>query len=156
MSRKQTRRKMTLERHATNNPFMQAGFELLLKRVLADLQTEAGLQVYIGGDAKTIVKRAGKLCFVANNTAATIGMAPDHPDVRILAGMASTLIDLTRPGEDLERHRGALRSGMAACQRILASADPWTAGKALLAAERYINQPSAMAQSVQQAEGASA
>ena len=141
MSRKHTRRKMTLVHHATSNPFLQAGYELMLKRDLADLQTEAGLQVYIGGNAKTIIKRAGMLCFVANNCAAESGIAPDSPDVRILAGMASTLLDLSRPGEDVERHRAALRSGIAACQRILSQCDVWQAGKALIAAERYINQP---------------
>lgn len=152
MTRKHTQRKMTLEHHATSNPFIQAGWELRLKRLLADLQTEAGLQVYMGGKAQTIIKRAGKLCFVANNCAAALGIDP----VRILAGMASTLLDLSRPGQDVERHRGALRSGLAACQRILASADPWTAGKALLLAENYIHRPEAMAQAVQQAEGVSA
>ena len=156
MTRKHTRRKMTLEHHATSNPFIQAGYELMLKRLLADLQTEAGLQVYMGGKAQTIIKRAGKLCFVANNCAAALGIDPQNPDVRIVAGMASTLLDLSRPGQDVERHRGALRSGLAACQRILASADPWTAGKALLLAEDYIHRPEAMAQAVQQAEEASA
>ena len=145
MSRKHTRRKMTLARHATGNPFMQARFELLLKRVLADLQTEAGLQVYIGGDAKTIIRRAGKLCFVANNCAAESGISPENPDLRILAGMASTLLDLSRPGETVDKHRAALRSGLAACQRILSQCDVWQAGKALLVAEHYINQPAAQA-----------
>lgn len=145
MSRKHTRRKMTLARHATGNPFIQAGYELKLKRVLADLQTEAGLQVYIGGDAKTIIRRAGKLCFVANNCAAESGIDPKHPDLRILAGMASTLLDLSRPGETVDKHRAALRSGLAACQRILSQCDVWQAGKALLAAEHYINQPAAQA-----------
>ena len=156
MTRKHSRRKMTLEHHATSNPFLQAGHELMLKRLLADLQTEAGLQVYMGGNAKTIIRRAGKLCFVADSCATESGIDPQHPDVRIIAGMASTLLDLSRPGQDVERHRGALRSGLAACQRILASADPWTAGKALLLAEDYIHRPEAMAQAVQQAEGASA
>ena len=154
MSRKQTRRKMTREHHVSSNPFLQAGFELLLKRVLADLQTEAGLQIYIGNDANTVLLHAGKICFVANHTAPASGIPLDHPDMRILAGMASTLNDLTRPGEDVERHRGALRSGLAACLRILASADPWTVSKALLAAEHYIDNARLMAEAVQQAERA--
>lgn len=141
MSRKHTRRKMTLERRATSNPFIQAGYELKLKRALADLQTEAGLQVYIGGDAKTIIRRASKLCFVANNCAAESGIDPKHPDVRIVAGMAGALLDLSRPGESVDKHRAALRSGLAACQRILSQCDVLQAGKALLVAEQYINQP---------------
>lgn len=145
MSRKHTRRKMTLEHHATSNPFIQAGYELKLKRVLADLQTEAGLQVYIGSDANTILKRVGKLCIVANNTAAQCGISPENPDVRIVAGMAGALKDLSRPGESVDKHRAALRSGLAACQRILSQCDVWQAGKALLAAEHYINQPVAQA-----------
>ena len=117
--------------------------ELQLKRVLADLQTEAGLQVYIGSDAKTILNRVGKLCIVANDTAAKSGIDPENPDVRIIAGMAGALQDLTRPGESVEKHRPALRSGLAACQRILSQCDVWQAGKALLVAEHYINQPAA-------------
>ena len=145
---------MTLEHHATSNPFIQAGYELKLKRLLADLQTEAGLQVYMGGKAQTIIKRAGKLCFVANNCAAARGLPPDNGDVRILAGMASTLMDLTRAGEDVERHRGALRSGVAACQRILEGTDTWTAGKAFVMASNYVNRPDVMTQAVQQAQPA--
>lgn len=154
MTRKHTRRAMSRAHQLDGNPVTQAVLELQLKRVLADLQTEAGLQIYIGGDAKTVLLHAGKICFVANHTATASGIPLDHPDARILAGMASTLLDLSRPGQDVERHRGALRSGLAACQRILASADPWTAGKALLLAEDYIHRPDAMAQAVQQAEGA--
>ena len=154
MSRKHTRRKMTLEHALVSNPFIQAGHELKLKRVLADLQTDAGLQAYIGGDAKTIIKRAGMLCFVANNCAAARGLPPDNGDVRILAGLASTLIDLTRPGENVERHRGALRSGVAACQRILQDTDVWTAGQAFVIAADYVHRPAAMAQVVQQAQPA--
>lgn len=124
-----------------SNPVTQAVMRSQLKHVLSELQTEAGLQVYIGGDAKAIIKRVGKLCIVANNSAVECGIAPDSPDVRILAGMASTLLDLSRPGEDIERHRGALRSGLAACQRVLSRAGVWRAGKALMLAESYINAP---------------
>lgn len=141
MSRKHTRRAMSRAHQLVGNPVTQAVLELHLKRVLADLQTEAGLQVYIGSDAKTIIRRASKLCFVANNCAAESGIDPKHPDVRILAGMASTLLDLSRPGETVDKHRAALRSGLAACQRILSQCDVWQAGKALLVAEQYINQP---------------
>lgn len=154
MSRKHTRRAMSRAHQLDGNPVTQAVLELQLKRVLADLQTEAGLQIYIGGDAKTVLLHAGKICFVANHTATASGIPLDHPDVRIIAGMAGALQDLTRPGEDVERHRGALRSGLAACQRILASADPWTAGKALLAAEHYIGNARLMAEAVQQTERA--
>lgn len=124
-----------------SNPVTQAVMRSQLKHVLADLQTEAGLQVYIGGDAKTIIRRAGKLCFVANNCAVECGIAPDSPDVRIIAGMAGALLDLSRPGEDIERHRAALRSGLAACQRVLSRAGVWRAGKVLMLAESYINAP---------------
>lgn len=145
MSRKHTRRAMSRAHQLVGNPVTQAVLELHLKRALADLQTEAGLQVYIGSDAKTILKRVGKLCFVANNTAALCGISPENPDVRIIAGMAGALQDLLRPGETVDKHRAALRSGLAACQRILSQCDVWQAGKALLAAEHYINQPVAQA-----------
>lgn len=135
------RRAMSRAHQLIGNPVTQAVLESQLKRVLAELQTEAGLQAYIGGDAKTIIKRVGKLCIVANNTAAECGMSPESPDVRIIAGMAGALQDLTRPGEDVERHRGALRSGLAACQRILSRASIWQAGKAFMLAENYIHSP---------------
>ena len=151
---KRTRRAMSRARALVGHPVTQAVMESQLKRVLAELQTDAGLQVYIGGDAKTIVKRAGMLCFVANNCAAARGLPPDNGDVRILAGMASTLMDLTRAGENVERHRGALRSGVAACQRILQDTDVWTAGQAFVIAADYVHRPAAMAQVVQQAQPA--
>ena len=110
MSRKHTRRAMSRAHQLVGNPVTQAVLELQLKRVLADLQTEAGLQVYIGSDAKTILNRVGKLCIVANDTAAKSGIDPENPDVRIIAGMAGALQDLTRPGESVEKHRPALRS----------------------------------------------
>lgn len=141
MSRKHTRRAMSRAHQLVGNPITQAVLELQLKRVLAELQTEAGLQVYIGSDAKTIIRRASKLCFVADNTAALCGISPENPDVRIVAGMAGALQDLLRPGETVDKHRAALRSGLAACQRILSQCDVWQAGKALLAVEHYINQP---------------
>ena len=151
-TKKRTRRAMSPARALAGNPVRHAVMESQLKRVLAELQTDVGLQVYIGGNAKTIVKRAGMLCFVANNCAAARGLPPDSGDVRILGGMASTLMDLARPGEDVERHRGALRSGVAACQRILQDTDVWTAGQAFVMASSYVNRPNAMAQAVQQAQ----
>lgn len=153
-TKKRTRRAMSPVRALAGNPVTHAVMESQLKRVLAELQTDVGLQVYIGGNASTIIKRAGMLCFVANNCAAARGLPSDSGDVRILAGMASTLLDLTRPGEDVERHRAALRSGVAACQRILEGTDTWTAGKAFVMASKYVNRPVAMTQSVQQAHQA--
>lgn len=149
---KRTRRAMSPARALVGHPVTQAVMESQLKRVLAELQTDAGLQAYIGGNAKTVIKRVGMLCFVADNCVRARGLPPDNGDVRVLGGLASTLMDLTRPGEDVERHRGALRSGVAACQRILQDTDTWTAGQAFVIAADYVHRPAAMAQVVQQAQ----
>lgn len=94
-----------------------------IKADLRALQLDAGLHTWTGNDGSKMVNLAGRLCFVTAYAAKRSGIPVDHPDVRIVRGMAEALGDLAADLGGIERHRLSIQSGLSAIGRILPDCD---------------------------------
>jgi hypothetical protein len=65
-----------------------------------------------------LLDAAGRLFFITDHAAKRCGVSMDMPEMRILAGAASALGDIAARPHELEQHRGAIQSGLAACERL--------------------------------------
>ena len=91
----------------------------LIKQDLRGLQIDAGIHTWTGNDGATMVNLAGRLCFITAFAAQRAGFQADHPDVRIVRGMAEALADLAADLDNVERYRPAIQSGLAAIDRLM-------------------------------------
>jgi hypothetical protein len=104
----------------------QAEHENLLaqiKRDLRSLQIDAGIHTWTGNDGAKMVDKAARLCYIAAYACPRSGIDKDHPDVRIVRGMSEALADLASDLDNIEQHRPALQSGLAAIDRLLEDCD---------------------------------
>ena len=95
----------------------------LIKQDLRGLQIDAGIHTWTGNDGETMVNLAGRLCFITAFAAQRAGFQADHPDVRIVRGMAEALADLAADLDNVERYRPAIQSGLAAIDRLMPQCD---------------------------------
>lgn len=87
------------------------------------LQVNAGIHTYTGAHAANTINLTGRLCFIVAAAATEAGFTPDHPDMRIIRGLASSLGDLAANHHSLGQHRASLQSGLAAVDRLLPECD---------------------------------
>lgn len=87
------------------------------------LQIDAGIHTWTGNDAANTLNLTGRLCFIVAAAACAAGFGEDHPDMRIVRGLAECLGDLAANHNTLERHRASLQSGLAAIDRLLPECD---------------------------------
>lgn len=77
------------------------------------LQTNAGLQSYIGGDWAKAVSAIGRYLFVVNQAALDVGLNFDSaPAMRVITGAASALGDVHACPAMFEQQRQALIQGV--------------------------------------------
>lgn len=95
----------------------------LIKADLQSLQTDAGIHTWTGDNGAKMVNLSGRLCFITAYAAKASGFAVDHPDIRIVRGMASALGDMAADLDGIERYRASLQSGLAAINRLLPLCD---------------------------------
>lgn len=117
MTRKTTiyARKQAQRRH-------QRARQIVLDQISADvrrLQLDAAIHAWTGADAQRIADRGGRICYLVANAANRAGFTADHPDMRIVRGLANTLADLVAYPAGLERYRPSITAGIAALQRLL-------------------------------------
>ncbi len=95
--------------------------EILRARIAHDvaaLLRGASLHAWTGQHAANTTNLAGRIVYIV---AHACGMAGIHEgaDTSILRGAANALADLAAHPEQLEQHRPAIQSGLAACTRLL-------------------------------------
>ena len=90
----------------------------IIKSDLRSLQTRAAIHAWTGEDGANLCNLGGRLCFIAACAGGMAGIAPDAPDMRIVRGMAEALGDLAANLSAVEQHRGSIKAGLAAIDRI--------------------------------------
>lgn len=114
------------------NPIAQAVARKRVEAELRALRTRAGIQAYMGGDAALLAHECGRLVYVVAHAANLHGLQ-NTPEARILAGTANALGDVVeRPG-CLDAQRGAILSGLDACERLLPKLNTWSLAAGALA-----------------------
>lgn len=87
---------------------------------VAALLRGASLHAWTGQHAANTTNLAGRIVYIVAHACGLAGIH-EGADVNILRGAASALGDLQARPEQLELHRGAIQSGLAACTRLLPS-----------------------------------
>ena len=95
----------------------------LIKQDLRGLQIDAGIHTWTGNDGAKMVTLTGRLCYITAFAAQRAGYQADHPDVRIVRGMAEALADLAADLDNVERYRSSIQSGLAAIDRLMPQCD---------------------------------
>lgn len=95
----------------------------LIKQDLRGLQIDAGIHTWTGNDGAKMVTLTGRLCYITAFAAQRAGYQADHPDVRIVRGMAEALADLAADLDNVERYRPSIQSGLAAIDRLMPQCD---------------------------------
>lgn len=111
------------QRLAFRNPIGSLFIKREIHRDLKRLQQTAELQAWGSEHAPRLVTDCVKLLFVVafgvQELGEFAGFSTEHPDIRIMRGMASALGDLAARPQDLEQHRAAIQSGLAAAERVM-------------------------------------
>lgn len=94
-----------------------------IRQDVRSLQIRAGIHSFTGQDAYNLLNLSGRLCFITLAAAASAGFDADHPDMRIVRGMAEAMGDLRADTLKIERHRPSIQSGLAAIDRLLVDCD---------------------------------
>lgn len=131
--RKATRRS-TAQRDdlMVKNPIAQAVARSRIQADLRALRTRAGIQAFMGGDAVQLANECGRLVYVVAH-AASLHNLHDAPESRILAGTANALGDVVDRPDCLDAQRGAILSGLDACERLLPHLNTWSLAAGALA-----------------------
>jgi len=126
---------------------MQQVEENLRTAIHADVQSlriNAGIHTHIGAHKANTINLTGRLCFIVAAAATEAGFSPDHPDMRIIRGLASSLGDLAANHHAFGRHRASLQSGLAAVDRLLPACDDIALAFAAQQLEELLNSTSGM------------
>lgn len=122
----QSRTQAHQEQQAGQQADQQEAEQTLRAAIRADvrgLQIDAGIHTYTGDNAANMINLTGRLCFITAAAGCAAGFGEDHPDMRIVRGLAECLGDLAADHGSLERHRASLQSGLAAIDRLLPECD---------------------------------
>jgi len=95
-----------------------------LARVLAS----AELHAWAGNNPAKLLNDSGRMVYIVLGAAEATGHTTAEPDVRIILGMGEALGDLAERLQDIEQHRPAIQSGLAAIERLLPRLDIFALG----------------------------
>lgn len=110
------------------NAVTKAVLKNQLETFLSQLKASAELQALFGDAAHRLVHDSGILLFSVAYACSVCRVSDQEPDVRILRGMAQALGDLAERLQDIEQHRPAIQSGLAAIERLLPRLDIFALG----------------------------
>lgn len=121
-----------------SSPVEGVVFKMRIAKDVARLRTGAGLHAFMGADAAALCNLTGRLIYI---TAFAVGKQwgdTDRPDARILLGAASALGDLMEHPDNLERHRGAIQSGLGAIDRLMPELSEWALAEGALRLDQLL------------------
>jgi hypothetical protein len=125
--------------YRASNPIEGVVFKMRIAKDVERLRTGAGLHAFMGADAEALCNLTGRLIYItAFAVGKQYGEATDNPDARILLGAASALGDLMDHPKDLERHRGAIQSGLAAIDRLMPDLSEWALAEGALRLDQLL------------------
>jgi hypothetical protein len=153
--RKNMRPRLTDAEQMARNPVFRATLLQSLQRDLDSLVVNAELQAWNSAHVINTVNQIGRLFWIVDEAARACRIAPDAPELRVMAGAAGAL-ELVAKSKDIEAHRAALQAGVLAAERLWPDLDPFALAlacarfdKALVIAgvsPRQFHAPSAQAQ----------
>ena len=121
-----------------SNPIAQAMIRKQVMGALARLKTDSEMQAYAGARVAELVSDACMLLYSVAWACRVKRIKADHPDARIMRGLASALADLAAHPAQLETHRPAIQSGLAAIERVLPSLEPLALGVGMVECKNRI------------------
>ena len=121
-----------------SNPVAQAMVRQQVMASLRRIKTDSELQAYAGARVSDLVSDACMLLYSVAWACRVNGIGADNPDARIMRGMASALADLAAYPSQLETHRPAIQSGLAAIERVLPSLEPLAIGVGMVECKNRI------------------
>lgn len=148
MNRAERRQKARAERRAVPHrpraakplgPVAIAVLRVSIQKDLDELRTDANLHAYMGDDVDNILSKAGRMVYMVLFAVGKQKTIPnDHPDVRIIVGAGNALGDLNTTPASLEQQRGAVRSGLAAIDRLLPELSDWALAEGALRLDQLL------------------
>lgn len=108
---------------------------------LAKLRTGAGLHAFMGADAAALINLSGRLIFITAYALGKYDLEELPPEARILLGAANALGDLADRPQDVDKHRGAIKSGLAAIDRLLPELSEWALAEGALKLDAMLKSP---------------
>lgn len=120
LQRRQHQARQAKTAEATPHPVTTEIQRARIAHDVAALLRGASLHAWTGQHAANTTNLAGRIVYIVAHACGLAGIH-EGADVNILRGAASALADLQAHPEQLEQHRGAIQSGLAACTRLLPS-----------------------------------
>ena len=137
-----------------SNPVSQAVVRRKVMESLARLKRDCELQAYMGSRVPEMVSDACMTLYSVAYAHMVCKLPTDTPDVRIMRGLASALADLAQHPAQLELHRPAIQSGLAAIERVLPDLEPLAIGVGMVKCKAAIARNGISAADIQQMLGA--
>lgn len=127
---------------AMANPFFRTAYEKKMTKQVNEVMDKALLKAELhawnGEDKNNIIYTAGYVSFILIRAAGNQGISEDLPEIRIVLGMINALDD-AKTG-DIEQHRGSIKSGLSAAQRLLPMIKPFYLVESCLFADQAIGR----------------
>jgi hypothetical protein len=131
--RTKTKRRKHVNGIDLNNPFVVAQVKGHLQKDLDHLKHLADWEAWAREDNHAeLITSASRLLWITDFAANACRRPMDSPEMRIIAGAANALNDLAARPREIELHRGAIRSGILAAERMWPQLDIFALGRAAL------------------------
>ena len=114
----QKQRRARMDQAANMHPVTDQIVRARIAHDIAALLRAASLHAWTGEHAANTTNLAGRIVYIVVDACGQAGIS-EGADVNILRGAASALGDLATHPEQMELHRAAIQSGLAACTRLL-------------------------------------
>lgn len=137
-----------------SNPVSQAVVRRKVMDSLARIKRDSELQAYMGSRVPEMVSDACMTLYAVAYAHMVFKLPTDTPDVRIMRGLAGALQDLANHPAQLELHRPAIQSGLAAIERVLPDLEPLAIGVGMEMCKAAIARNGISAADIQQMLGA--
>lgn len=145
-----------------SNPVSQAVVRRKVMASLTRLKRDCELQAYMGSRVPEMVSDACMTLYAVayahmicrTNPKLRHKLAATSADARIMRGLAGALQDLANHPDQLELHRPAIQSGLAAIERVLPDLEPLAIGVGMVKCKAAIARNGISAADIQQMLGA--
>lgn len=118
LQRRQHQARQAKAIEATPHPVTDQIVRARIAHDIGALLRAASLHAWTGEHAANTTNLAGRCIYIVADACGQAGI--EHgADINILRGAASALADLQAQPEQLEQHRAAIQSGLAACTRLM-------------------------------------
>lgn len=137
-----------------SNPVAQAVVRGKVMESLERIKRDSELQAYMGARVPELVSDACMLLYAVAYAHMVCRLPTDTPEARIMRGLASALADLANHPAQIELHRPAIQSGLAAIERVLPDLEPLAIGVGMVECKTAIKKDGISAADIHRMLGA--